>query len=662
MKRCVVQLALFITMLYYAGAMAADIPVTTETLKVDTPRATVDGTHFIAPAEWSITTRAPAVILAAPEPGSQIALIEVHAKDADSAVAAAWSAYAPDAKWQLKVAADLPPRDGWEQRRKYTYETSAKDARDVVAVAFRRADLWTVAIYDVADAVGEKRGAQISLILGHLQPKGYVAESFSGKPVHKFDTARIAELKQFIESARKRLDIPGIAVGIVQDNKVIMTAGFGVRELGKPESVDADTLFMIASNTKALTTLMLAQLVDQKRFGWDTPVTQLLPTFKLGNADTTRQVLVKHLVCACTGMPRQDLEFEFNGDEMTPETVVKMLATMQPTSKFGELYQYSNLMAAAGGYVGGHVLYPQSELGVAYDAAMHRLVFAPLGMNATTFNTARALRGNHSAQHGFDVDGNIVLANMNELNSVLPPIRPSGGAWSNVHDMLHYVQMELADGVLPDGQRYVSKTNLLARRIPNVASGTGATYGMGLETLDIDGVKIIHHGGHATGFLSDMIWLPEQNVGAVILTNSESGAFMLDAFRRRLLEILFDGKPEAEALLASRAQSMRLDIIAERKRLTVPADAQSSAKLAAHYRNAALGDIVVTHNAKAATVFDFGGWKSDVASRCNDDGTLSFVTISPGVSGYAFVVTDDTQGHALVLRDAQHTYRFDAVR
>ena len=98
---------------------------------------------------------------------------------------------------------------------------------------------------------------------------------------------------------------------------------------------------------------------------WKTPVATLLPGFRLGNADTTRSVLVKHLICACTGMPRQDLEWIFEFGKMTPESSLALLGTMQPTSKFGELFQYSNLMAAAAGYTGAHVLYPQMEVGAA---------------------------------------------------------------------------------------------------------------------------------------------------------------------------------------------------------------------------------------------------------------------------------------------------------
>jgi CubicO group peptidase (beta-lactamase class C family) len=631
-----------------------------ETLTADTPRTTADGNGFVAPAGWTVETRGAAAILTAPEGGSRIALVDVDAKDADAAVAAAWAAYDAKAKWPLKLATDRPARDGWEQVRSYSYETSANDERGVSATALRYGQRWTVAIYDMANAVGDKRSAQVALIFGRLLPKGYNRESFAGKTAHKLDAARIDELKKFVEDARRQLEVPGVAIGIVQDGKVVFADGFGVRELGKPDKVDADTLFMIASNTKAMTTLMLAKLVEQGKFGWDTPVTQLLPGFKLGDADTTRQVKVEHLICACTGLPRQDLEWLLQSEGSTPESVMKTLATMQPTSKFGELFQYSNPMAAAAGFAGGHVLYPDKELGAAYDAAMQALVFDPLGMASTTFDYAKAQRGDHAAPHGTDVDGKTVPASM-DLNYTIIPARPAGAAWSSVNDVLRYVQMELGKGVLPDGTRYIGEAPLLERRKQKVALGTDAVYGMGLMVDNTYGIPVVHHGGDMLGFHSDMLWLPDQNVGAVILTNSDPGVYIRGPFQRRLLEVLFDGKPEAVENVTAQAKRIKEAVAAERKRLTAPADAEAAGALASRYRNAELGDIAVSHKS-GTTTFDFGDWNSEVASRKNDDGTMSFVTISPGEDGFEFVVGDKGGARKLVMRDAQHEYVFDEAK
>jgi CubicO group peptidase (beta-lactamase class C family) len=627
-----------------------------ERLSADSPKATVLGNPFIAPKEWSIRVKGPATILEAPEGDSWIALVDVQAKESEEALAAAWKAYKPEAKWPVQVSHDLPDRDGWSRRRVYEYLTSPNERRNVAALVYYSGTSWTVIIEDLSEPVAGKRGGQIALIMGRLLPKGYTRESFAGKKANVLDKARIAELGRFIEQGQKATGVPGVALGLVQDGKVIFADGFGVKDFAGTEKPDGDTLFMVASNTKAMTTLMLAKLVDEHRIAWDTPVTTLFPSFRLGNAETTRSVLVKHLICACTGMPRQDLEWIFKYSKRTPENTLESLGTMQPTSKFGELFQYSNLMAAAAGYTGAHVLYPQMEVGAAYDRAMQTYVFDPLGMKETTFDYARALAGNHANPHSQDVDGKPAKGLM-AVNYAILPARPAGAAWSSVRDMLKYVSMELAEGRLPDGKVYISKEPLLERRLPQVSIGKDLTYGMGLMVDTTYGVPVVHHGGDLTGFHSDMIWLPQQNVGAVILTNGDLGGAIRSRFSRKLLEVLFDGRPEADALVQADAKNFFSSLAADRKLLVIPADAKESAKLAKHYFNAALGDIDVGTSG-TSTIFDFGEWKSEVASRKNPDGTISFITIVPGLIGVEFVVGSGPK-RTLTLRDAQHEYVFE---
>jgi CubicO group peptidase (beta-lactamase class C family) len=631
-------------------------PPQAELLTADTPKSTAEGATFIAPAGWSVAVRGAATILEPPEGDSHIALVDVRAADAAAAVAAAWAAYRPEATWPLKVVTDDPDKDGWTDMHWYSYQTSPNEKR-YVGVGVRRAGgVWTVVVYDMTWAVGEKRRAAVSLIFDRLLPKGYARESFAGRKARRLDKARVAQLGEWVEKAMKQLGVPGAAIGLVQDGKVVFAGGFGLRELGKKQKPDADTRFMIASNTKALTTLMLAKLVDEKRITWDTPVTSLLPTFKLGDAETTSLVKVKHLICACTGLPRQDFEWVFQFRDMTPDRAMATLATMQPTSKFGEMFQYSNPLAGAGGFVGGHVLYPKLELGTAYDQAMRTRVFEPLGMKATTFDYASALKGNHAFPHAPDIDGKPAKAVM-EINYDIIPFRPAGAAWSNVRDLLKYVTAELGGGVLPDGRHYIDKVPLLERRAPQVTIGKDETYGMGLMVNTKYGTPVVHHGGDLVGFHSDMMWLPEHGVGAVVLTNSNPGWILRDVFQRKLLEVLFDGKPEADDDLAAQGKTFFQHLAADRKLLTVPADAAEAAKLAKRYANGALGEISVSQ-AHGATTFDVGEWKSEVATRKNPDGTISFITTAPGIAGFfEFVVGAGTK-RTLIVRDAQHEYVF----
>lgn len=629
-----------------------------EPLAADTAMTTVAGNPFTAATGWSVSVKGPATFITPPEGGSHLVIVDVEADDAESAVAAAWAAY-KDHDWPLKVVNEQADQDGWSQRKRFEYQTSPNEKRFVVAGAMFANDMWTVWIYDMANDVGGKRGAAINLMLSSLLPKGYERESFAGKKAHKLDKVRVAELKRFIERGLEVSGVPGTSMGIIQDGEVVFSGGFGVRKLGSPESVDGDTMYMIASNSKGLTTLLLAKLVDEGKIDWKDPVTKILPGFKLGDAKTTEQVLVEHLVCACTGLPRQDMEWLLEFGRYTPESSMELLGNMQPTSGFGEMFQYSNVMASAGGYVAGHIVHPEHELGAAYDKAMQALVFDPLRMEATTFDYDVALGNpNHASPHSIDINGKTAIALM-DVNFAVIPVRPAGAGWSSVNDLLKYVAMELAVGQLPNGERYIGKKALLERREPKVPVSEDHYYGMGLMVDEYYGTPVVHHGGDMIGYHSDMMWLPEHNVGAVILTNGDPGWLIRSGFRRKLLEVLFDAKPEADASLDSRSKQFRANIAVEYELLAVPADVDRSTELADHYRNHALGDIKVSR-IDGATIFDFDEWQSEVGTRENPDGTISFVTIVPGFAGLEFVVGSGKE-KTLIMRDAQHEYVFDSI-
>jgi len=627
-----------------------------ELISADTLVTTASGATFTAPSGWRVTSTANAKVLEPPEADSHLALVDVRAVDAAGAIAAGWAGYRPGANRPLRLATPQAPQNGWEERHIYRYETSPNEKAVVYAQAWRAGQDWTVVIVDASLPTFEKRIAAFSLTIGSLRPKGYQREMFSGKKARPLDAERIALLKDFVQDVMQQLDIPGVGLSLIDGGKVVFQGGLGVKTLGKPDPVDADTLFMAASNTKAMTTLLLAELVDENKVRWDQPVTEVYPGFKLGDAETTRQVLLKHLVCACTGLPRQDFEWLFNYATATPASSLASLAAMQPTSRFGEVYQYSNVMAGAAGYVGAHVIHPDAELGAAYDEAMRSKVFGPLGMTKTTFDFATAMNGNFASPHGDDVDGKTLPARMDNNYSVVP-LRPAGGMWTSARDLSKYLLMELALGALPDGTRLVSTENLLERRKAQVQTGEDAVYGMGLTVETRYGIPVVHHGGSMFGYKSDMIFVPDHGVGAVVLTNSDAGGFLTGLLRRRLLELLFDGRPEAvEQAKVTRAQRAA-NIAKNRERLTVPADVTEAGKLAAFYVSPALGTLRV-RSEDGATIFDFGNWRSAVASRRNDDATTSFISIDPTISGFNFVVGEKNGKRALIIRDAQHEYPF----
>lgn len=627
----------------------------------DRPVATRAGTNFTAAAGWTANSSDRLVELVAPEGDLKVAIVDIGpAADAKAAAVAAWTAWAPASARPAKVATQRAARNGWDEQQVVDYETSPNEKRWMQAIALRRGANWSVMILDGAEATAEKRGAALNLIAQSLRPAGYARESFAGNVARPMDAARIAQLRAFVAQAMKELGVPGAAFALTDRSRTFYSTGLGVRELGKPGAVTPDSEFMIASNTKGMATLLLAKLVDEGKLKWDQPVTAAYPAFKLGSDATTAKVLVKHLVCACTGLPRKDMQWLFNSSGTTPasDTFVQLAAT-EPTSGFGEVFQYNNLMASAAGYVGAYLVHPGQELGVAFDRAMDEKVFGPLGMTATTFDFARATRGDWARPHGDGVDGEPVGmgAAAEPFNRAVIPYRPAGGAWSTANDLIKYVRFELNEGKLDDGRQWVSAPHVLARRAIGVATGEDQFYGMGLETDRRYGVDVVHHGGSMFGYKSDILLIPAAGIGAVILTNSDNGRPLLGAFRRRLLELLYDGKPEAAGDVTATAARFKAQFAAERKTWTVPADPKVIEGLAPAYDNAELGRITIDRTGaqpmmRGVTV------NSALATKRNDDGTVSLITTDPTLLGFPYVVGTIDGKRALIVRDSQHEYRF----
>ena len=227
--------------------MGAQEKTAPERVSVDTPRVTPGGATFIVPKEWSTVTGKNLVILEPPETDTHMVIFDAPAGDAAVAVTAAWAAYKPESKRPLKLVTPLPPKEGWDERKSFDYETSPNERAAVQALAQRAGTSWTVAILDGTDPTVEKRSAAVGLVFESLRPKNYKRESFAGRKAHPLDAERIAKLTAFLESSMRQLGIPGTSIALIDQGKIVFQGGFGVKELGKPERVDENTLFMEAS-------------------------------------------------------------------------------------------------------------------------------------------------------------------------------------------------------------------------------------------------------------------------------------------------------------------------------------------------------------------------------------------------------------------------------
>ena len=630
-------------------------------LDAETLLLTSAGIQVTGAPGWSVRRDGNLTFFEAPEEGNRIVLVDTAASDANAAISEAWARVG--GKHAARKPAALMPsaaRSGWDERVVASYAIAADEKATLQAHALRSGAAWTVMLVEGSNAVMNKRSGAVSSITGSLAPKGYVPENFADKTPNKLDAARITLFRDFLAQSMKDAGVPGVGFALLDGGKIVHAGGLGVRALGNSAPVDEHTLFMAASNTKGMTTLLLAKLADQGKLRWDQPVTELYPGFRLGTDSVTSQVLVKHMVCACTGLPRRDMEGIFEFKNRTPLDAIKELGTNIPTSGFGELYQYNNLIVSVAGFVAGSLAYPGMELGKAYDKAMQQHVFTPLGMRNTTFDMARAMRGNYAPPHATDLSDQ-VRAMSNDRNHFVVPRRPSGGVWTSAADFARYVQMEANAGALPNGTQLVSKHNVLIRRAPQVTSGANSTYGMGLSSGPVAGVDVVSHGGSLFGYKSTFYLLPKSGIGVVILTNSNEGQLLLRPALRRLMELAFDARPEAAEDVRIAAARSRAERQATARLNTSPVDPAIAFQLAERYHNPLLGELAIRRKGNTLSM-DVGEWQSTLASRTNARGTASIVPDCPGINGIELTVGNADGKRTLTLNTAQQEYQFIEVK
>jgi len=475
---------------------------------------------------------------------------------------------------------------------------------------------------------------------------------------HRLDAQQLSAFRGFVEQARQQLQVPGVAVGIIQADQILLAEGYGYRRLGVAAEPDADTLFMVGSTTKPLTSLLLARLVDQDELSWTTPLQGLLPELQLADPVLLQRLRVWHLLCACSGLPRRDVPLFLSFHDRTPAALLADLATWQASRPLGYAFQYNNQLPAVAGFLAGRVAFPGLELGAAYDRAMQEQLFTPLGMTATTLSFNDALqRPNLAWPHGFDGQAQLVHVD-HAINRSVVPARPSGGVWSSVNDMLRYVALELREGRLPSGERYLSRQALQARWQPRTRVAPAAFYGLALGIDHTFGSPMLQHTGSTAGYASLVFWLPEQQLGAVVLTNGEQGAVLAGLLQLRLLELVLPIKLEAEALL--REQAAELPALRQQARsgLVQPAEPRAAQRLADRYYSPDLGWLHVRRE-QGNTLFDFGGFVSTVGTRTQLDGSVAFVIVDAGLNGTTFVSADAT-ARTLVVREQNQVYRYTA--
>ena len=624
-------------MIVVAAAACAGAPPSPPTRMEESPRPlaterslpTPGGAVYTAPRGWFVTPRDGAFVLEDPERALSLVLREIqNAPPTVAAIEGAWRRHHPGLALSVRRKIEVPAKDGWDEIVQVHYHRpEVAPPRMATALAVRKGNTVYLTLLEGTRAAVDRRQAQwLGVVLG-LKAPGVTVESFAGRRPHPLDGGRLATLQAFITEAMAAADVPGAAIAVVQGGRVVLEKGFGTRQLAHDRPVTPATLFMIGSTTKPLTTLMMARLADEGRLGWETPITSLLPNFALADAAMTARLTLQDTVCACTGLPRQDMEILFEHARMTPEALIEAMRAMKPTTGFGETFQYSNAMVSAGGYAAAAALGGRGAgggwLGAAYDRAMQTRVFDPLGMAATTFDLAAVRRQEHAVPHARDLALRPVPIAL--AHEEVRAWDPAGGAWSNVRDLARYLLAELAGGSSP---------NLLRRRAPRVKAGGANSYGLGLFVERDRGVVVVHHGGNKRGFTSDMFFLPEHGVGVVLLANAGGANPFRNAVRRRVLELLFDGRDEARRSLAAILAQQRQGAQMRLAEVTFTPDGGWLGKLAGRYEHPQLGQVTVRVDEAAGTgTLDAGEWEAAIGQRRRPDGTPDVILTGPPEAG-----------------------------
>jgi CubicO group peptidase (beta-lactamase class C family) len=371
------------------------------------------------------------------------------------------------------------------------------------------------------------------------------------------------DLDGFVARTLREFEVPGLALAIVKDGQPILLKGYGVRRLGATAPVGPNTLFGIASNTKAFTAAALAMLVDEGKLGWDDPVTKHLPAFQLYDTYVTRELTVRDLLThrSGLGLGAGDLMF-FPPSTFTREEIVQRLRYIKPATSFRSRYAYDNCLYL----VAGQII--PALTGLSWDDFVKRRIFGPLGMaQSNTSVSALAPDGDVAMPHA--VADKLVrsIAHQNLDNNA-----PAGGINSSVADVSKWVVMQLAGGVYRDAEgrearlfsaaqhreMWAAQTILPISDLPKELAALQprfAAYGLGWGLRDYRGRKLVSHTGGLLGMVSQVMLVPEEKLGVVVLTNQEQGA----AFRAVTWRILdhYLGAPAVDWTVAFKTASVR---------------------------------------------------------------------------------------------------------
>ena len=412
-----------------------------------------------------------------------------------------------------------------------------------------------------------------------------------------------ADIDGWVQRSMKTFEVPGMAVAVVKDGRVVVAKGYGVRKLGESAPVDARTLFGIASNTKAFTATALGILVDEGKIRWDARVIDYLPSFQLSDPYVTREMTVRDLLVhrSGLGLGAGDLLWwppsTYNRREIAARLRYLPLAT-----SFRSAYAYDNVLYL----VAGEVI--ETVSGQPWEDFVQSRILAKVGMTSSNVRHSAALAGGNVAATHARVEGKVrPIAPFDSDNT-----NPAGGINSCADDMAKWLLVQLNEGKLADGTALIQPETArqLTKLVTPIPIGQGAPeladvrpnfngYGLGFGLRDYRGQKLVSHTGGLPGYVSKVAMLPGLRLGIAILTNQESSA-AYDSVANQIMDAYL-GAPAKDWIATYDAMQKRTleTVSAANARSAAARDAQSRPSLpldryAGTYRDPWYGDVVIS--------------------------------------------------------------------
>ncbi len=352
--------------------------------------------------------------------------------------------------------------------------------------------------------------------------------------------AKLQKVEAALQKQAQEAHITGFGLAIVKDGKVVLAKGYGWRDAAHKRPVTADTLFAIGSSTKAFTAFTVEQEAEAKRLSLSDAPRKYVPTFRLYDKDADSKMTISDLMSHRCGLARTD--FAMVTGKLSPVELLRVVADARPTAKFGEKFQYQNLMFMTAGMVVESIEHrPWTEV-------VASRIFAPLEMKRTNTSVKKTLADpDHSEGFAYDTD--------KKISKQLPmrdiaAVAPAGAINSSVREMTHWLQLMLNDGQY-NGKRLLSSERVAELLAKHMSAGPGVDYGYGWFLRKVQNHPVMEHGGNIDGFSAQVALMPDQKLGFVLLTNENGTPFASNSVTAVLGGLLGTDAPKPQEATAT---------------------------------------------------------------------------------------------------------------